>query len=38
VAAAHDEDAGAFVDEPLRGRQADTAAAAGDDGDLAIQS
>ena len=33
-----DEDVRAFVDEPLRGRQSDTAAAAGDHGDLAIQS
>jgi hypothetical protein len=37
-ATAHDEDVRAFVDEPLRRRQADTAAAAGDYGDLAIQS
>jgi hypothetical protein len=37
-AAAHDEDVGAFVDEPLCGRQPDTAAAAGDHRDLAGQS
>ncbi len=37
-AAAHDEDVGAFVDEPVCGRQPDTAAAAGDHGDLASQS
>ena len=37
-AAAHDEDVGAFVDEPLCGRKPDTAAAAGDHGDLASQS
>jgi hypothetical protein len=38
LAAADDEDMGSFIDEPLRGRQPDTAAAAGDHGDLAIQS
>jgi hypothetical protein len=37
-AAAHDEDAGAFADEPACGRRPDTAAAAGDHGDLASQS
>jgi len=37
-AAAHYEDTGAFVDEPPCGRQPDTAAAAGDHGDLASQS
>jgi hypothetical protein len=37
-ATVHDEDVGAFVDEPLCGRQPDTAAAAGDHGDLAGQS
>jgi hypothetical protein len=36
LAAPDDDDMGAFVDEPLRGRQPDTAAAAGDHGDLAI--
>src|SRR6202040_2563595 len=38
IAAAHDEDIRPFVDEPMRGRQPDTAAAAGDYGDLASQS
>ncbi len=33
-----DEDVGAFFDEPRRGCQPDTATAAGDHGDLAIQS
>src|SRR5258705_3615610 len=36
--AAHDEHVRAFDDEPLRRRQADTAAAAGDHGYLAIES
>ena len=38
LAAPGDEDVGAFFDEPLRGRQPDTATAAGDHGDLSIQS
>jgi hypothetical protein len=38
LAAACDEDIRAFIDEPLRGRQPDTAASAGDHGDLAGQS
>src|ERR1700747_1700633 len=38
LAAAHDEDMGSFIDEPLRGRQPDPAAAAGDHGDFASQS
>jgi hypothetical protein len=29
---------GAFLDEPLRGGQADAAASAGDDGNLSVQS
>jgi len=37
-AAPDDEDMGAFIDEPLRGRQPDTAAAVGDHSDLASQS
>jgi hypothetical protein len=35
---AGDEDVGAFLDEPLCDGEADTAASAGDDGDLSVQS
>jgi hypothetical protein len=38
LAAPGDEDVGAFFDEPRRGCQPDTATAAGDHGDLAVQS
>jgi hypothetical protein len=38
LTATGDEDIGAFLNESLRARQPDTAAAAGDHGDLAIQS
>ena len=38
LAAPGDEDVRAFLHKPLRGSQPDTAAAAGDHGDLAIQS
>jgi hypothetical protein len=38
LATARDEHVRALVNEPLRGRESDTAAAAGDHRDLAIQS